>query len=180
VDSSTSVLFHQLVFRKYKFYTNYPVPVPQNPRSKRALIYILYRETPMKYNEGRRNDSTALGCKVTCAALPNPHVDVGPINNSAAIAYWRDVASHSKSKGWWGRIFDYTCDEPGTGVGRYPVCQARATAIHAADPGYKVMTTAEKPSADSVNISSDIDMWAFFDQFRGHAGGVRLPSVGHR
>jgi len=38
------------------------------------------------------------------------------------------------------------------------VCAARATTIHKADPDYKVMITAEKPSADSVNISDMIDI----------------------
>ena len=39
------------------------------------------------------------------------------------------------------------------------MCAARATTIHKADPDYKVMITAEKPSADSVNISDMIDIW---------------------
>jgi hypothetical protein len=32
--------------------------------------------------------------------------------------------------------------------------------VHEADPGLKVMITAEKPSADAVNISSLIDIWS--------------------
>jgi hypothetical protein len=73
--------------------------------------------------------------------------------------YWREIAAKAKSTGWWSRVFDYTCDEPGADAARYPVCAAHAAAIHEADPDYKVMITAEKPSADSVNISSVIDIW---------------------
>ena len=48
----------------------------------------------------------------------------------------------------------------------YPVCLAHAEAIHAADMGYKVMITAEKKSADSVNISDLIDIWVPIINFR--------------
>ena len=52
------------------------------------------------------------GAKVMCTAMPNPHVKIGPVNNSAAVSYWRDVAAHSKSSGWWSRIFDCECLPP--------------------------------------------------------------------
>lgn len=100
------------------------------------------------------------GTKVHCtqqAAPPDACHTVS--NNTMAIAYWRDVADHARQNGWFDRVFDYTCDEPGAGAGRYPICKARAETIHAADKDYKVMITAEKPSADSVNISSMIDIW---------------------
>ena len=98
------------------------------------------------------------GC--TCTEQPVPNVTRGPPNNTAAIAYWRGAAAHARAKGWLERAFDYTCDEPGADPRRYPVCKARADAVHAADPGLKVMITAEKPSADSVNISALIDIWS--------------------
>ena len=33
--------------------------------------------------------------------------------------YWRDVAVHAREAGWWPRVFDYTCDEPGADPTRY-------------------------------------------------------------
>lgn len=96
------------------------------------------------------------GAKCTLQTAPT---DTRPANNTLAIKYWRQVASKAKVTGWWDRVFDYTCDEPGADPSRYPVCAAHAAAIHEADPDYQVMITAEKPSADSVNISSVIDIW---------------------
>jgi hypothetical protein len=94
------------------------------------------------------------GAKTVCHKQAPPDVKRGPANNTLAIAYWKDVAAHAKKAGWWQRVFDYTCDEPGADPARYPVCLAHAETVHSADPDYKVLITAEKKSADSVNISS--------------------------
>ena len=86
-----------------------------------------------------------------CHKQPSPNVTHGPRNNSLATAFWQDAAAHSKRAGWWDRVFDYTCDEPGADPARYPVCEAHARAVHGADEGYRVMITAEKASADRAS-----------------------------
>ena len=52
----------------------------------------------------------------------------------------------------WQGHFGCMCTVMLARAGRYPVCLAHADTIHGADPDYKVMITAEKTSADSVNI----------------------------
>ena len=92
------------------------------------------------------------GAKTVCHKQPPPKVKRGPVNNSLAIGYWKDVAAHAKKAGWWQRVFDYTCDEPGADPARYPACLAHAQTVHSADRDYQVLITAEKKSADAVNI----------------------------
>lgn len=95
-----------------------------------------------------------------CVQQPVPQLPPRPANNTLAIAYWRGAAARARQGGWFDRVFDYTCDEPGADPTRYPACAAHAQTLHSADAELKVMITAEKPSADSVNISSMIDIWA--------------------
>jgi len=119
------------------------------------------------------------GAKTVCHKQPPPKVKRGPANNSLAISYWKDVAAHAKKAGWWQRVFDYTCDEPGADPLRYPVCLAHAQTVHSADPDYQVLITAEKKSADAVNISSVIDIWVpiinFIDKPTVCEYGSRVP-----
>jgi hypothetical protein len=130
-------------------------------------------------------DPWAKGCcdhqgeKIVCNKQHAPKVKRGPHNNSLAIRFWKEVAAHSKKGGWWSRIFDYTCDEPGADPSRYVACRAHAETIHSADQDYKVMITAEKKSADSVNISSLIDIWVpiinFIDKPQACQYGSKVP-----
>ena len=61
-------------------------------------------------------------------------------NNTLAIAYWRGAAARARQGGWFDRVFDYTCDEPGADPTRYPVCAAHAETLHAADAELKATT----------------------------------------
>ena len=69
----------------------------------------------------------AKGAKVKCALQPDPHVPLGPVNNSDAIAYWRDVSAHAKKSGWFDRVFDYTCGEC---AHRHLSCQPLSDVLH--------------------------------------------------
>ena len=128
-------------------------------------------------------DCGAVAPTASCDVVPAPpQCSARAVNNTLAIAYWRDVARHAKQAGWFDRAFDYTCDEPGAQPSRYAACKARSDAVHAADPTFRVLITAEKPSADRVNISDAIDVWVpivnFIDSNSSACGGYPSWAAG--
>eukprot|EP00041_Stephanoeca_diplocostata_P024187 m.606598 g.606598 ORF g.606598 m.606598 type:complete len:729 (+) comp22471_c0_seq4:1-2187(+) len=88
------------------------------------------------------------------------HPPLPPLNNTAAVRFWKSAAAEIASQGWTAHVFDYTCDEPAANPGRYAACRDRALALHSARvPSIHAMITTEKASADAVNMSSLIDTW---------------------
>ena len=86
--------------------------------------------------------STATGPVHQCTLQPTPPPD--PLNNTLANIFWRSAAKRSQAFGWFDRIFDYTCDEPGENRDRITACQERGNSLHAAVPGMRSLITAEK------------------------------------
>jgi transcriptional regulator CtsR len=70
-----------------------------------------------------------------------------------AIAFWKVVAAHYKSKGWFNHAFLYTFDEPGTSD--FPLNVKQADAIHAADPAFHPMVTHNYAAA----LAGHLDIW---------------------
>ena len=164
---NTSSINHTLIDELWHA-TGCPLPTPQwgyaywssSPSCGAGDMIVYCQHAAEGKDDGWSRACAPTGTKVQCVEQTvAPSACAYTPNNTEAIAYWRSVAAHAKAHGWWDRVFDYTCDEPGAGSGRYPVCKAHAETIHLADPGFKVMITAEKPSADSVNISNMIDIW---------------------
>jgi hypothetical protein len=104
----------------------------------------------------------------TCGALWNgtcvlQHPPLPAPDNTAVTAYWRAAADHARAHGWLSRAYDYTCDEPGATPSKFALCQARATALHAADPALRSLITAEAGDPGLAlaagNLSAQIDVW---------------------
>ena len=134
--------------------------------------------------EDGKNDSWSRTCGLLkrgdkCMRQPIPKAATNRThNNTKAIKYWKAAAAHAKEAGWFIKMFDYTCDEPGADPSRYAACKSRANALHEGDRALKVMITAEKPSADASNISNLIDIWSpiinFIDSNRSLCPGYNV------
>jgi MYXO-CTERM domain-containing protein len=73
---------------------------------------------------------------------------------AASYAAW---AAHFKAKGWFDRVFDYTCDEPPSGCDWTDIPK-RAAIVHAGDPLFRTLTTTSIQEATSNGVLSSIDI----------------------
>jgi len=75
----------------------------------------------------------------------------------------RDVATaqrwaqHFRAKGWFGALFDYTCDEP-PATCAWSDIPARAAIMRAADPQFRTLVTTSIEQADAQGVTSDISV----------------------
>ena len=87
----------------------------------------------------------------TCGPLRNAsrgcvlqHIPLGPLNNTAAAAFWASAADHAEQAGWRAAVFDYSCDEPGGSSTKADSCRERGAALarparaHVVDEGRQV------------------------------------------
>ncbi len=75
----------------------------------------------------------------------------------ASVAQNADWARHFRSRGWFGALFQYTCDEPPLSCSWSDVI-ARAQAAKAADPALRTLVTTNVEDATTNGASSAIDM----------------------
>ena len=73
---------------------------------------------------------------------------------SASYAAW---ATHFKTKGWFDRVFDYTCDEPPNGCAWADI-PTRAAIVHGGDPFFRTLTTTSIQAAQKNNVLSSLDI----------------------
>ena len=99
-------------------------------------------------------DGTALkgkaalqGARITSIAYSGDRV-------SASYAAW---AAHFKAKGWFDRVFDYTCDEPPSGCAWTDI-PTRAALVHGGDPAFRTLVTTSIASAQTHGVLSSIDI----------------------
>jgi MYXO-CTERM domain-containing protein len=99
-------------------------------------------------------DGTALtgpnqlkGAKITAIAYTGDQ-------SAASYAAW---ASHFKAKGWFDRVFDYTCDEPPNGCA-WSAITTRAAIVHAGDPLFRTLTTTTIQDAKKNGVLSSLDI----------------------
>jgi hypothetical protein len=87
------------------------------------------------------------GAKLTAAQLGGPAT-------TANAAEW---AKEFKARGWFDRLFDYTCDEPPLTCAWTDIAP-RSKALKAADPGIKTLVTTMIQDADAKGVTSAIDI----------------------
>jgi hypothetical protein len=73
---------------------------------------------------------------------------------AASYAAW---ATHSKAKGWFDRVFDYTCDEPPSGCAWTDI-PTRAAIVHGGDPNFRTLTTTTIQAAQKNGVLSSLDI----------------------
>ncbi|MBI5477621.1 MAG: DUF4091 domain-containing protein [Deltaproteobacteria bacterium] len=71
-----------------------------------------------------------------------------------ALAAW---VQHCKAKGWFERLFDYTCDEP-PATCSWSDIPARRAVVKAADPSFRTLVTTMIDEADAQGVASSIDI----------------------
>ncbi len=99
-------------------------------------------------------DGTALtgknqleGARLTTIAYTGDQV-------SSSYAAW---AAHFKAKGWFDRVFDYTCDEPPSGCAWTDI-PTRAAIVHGGDPKFRTLTTTSVEEAQKNGVLSSLDI----------------------
>lgn len=75
------------------------------------------------------------------------------------IPFLRGVAQHFKTKGWFDRLYQYTCDEPPFGCA-WSTIATRAQALHQADPDLRTMVTASLQNATAGGVADYIDLFS--------------------
>ncbi len=88
------------------------------------------------------------GARLTSAQYAGPAT-------SAGHAQW---AAFFKGKGWFDRLFDYTCDEPDSSRCTWSQLQSRAALVKAGDPDFRVVTTTSITEANQQGAAGTIDL----------------------
>jgi hypothetical protein len=69
----------------------------------------------------------------------------------------RAWASHYEARGWYDRLFHYTCDEPPLTCTWDSIVPAAAT-VHSADPEFRTLVTTSIQEADAHGVTAAIDI----------------------
>jgi uncharacterized protein (TIGR03382 family) len=105
------------------------------------------------------------------------------VGNSTSVDQHKQWADYAKGKGWFDRLFDYTCDEPPLTCS-WDEINTRTNAVHAADPGFKTLVTTQIWDAESHNVLDGIDImvpvvnWIDDKPGNDHAGDQRAKYDG--
>ena len=81
-------------------------------------------------------------------------VQLGGARTTENAAEWTKAF---KARGWFDRLFDYTCDEPPLTCAWSDIT-ARSKAVKAADPNFKTLVTTMIHDADTQGVTSAIDI----------------------
>ncbi len=99
-------------------------------------------------------DGTALSGK---NQLAGAKITTLQYNGGQVAASYTTWATHFKAKGWFDRLFDYTCDEPPSGCAWADI-NTRAAIVHAGDANFRTLTTTSIQQATTNNVLSAIDI----------------------
>jgi hypothetical protein len=80
---------------------------------------------------------------------------LGSLTDTANMRRW---AEHYRAQGWFGRLFQYTCDEPPHQGCSWADVIARASAAKAADPEFRTLVTATIQEADLNDATAYLDL----------------------
>ncbi len=76
--------------------------------------------------------------------------------DSSSAAQW---IAYAKQKGFFDRLIDYPVDEPGSNAASWSAFVSDAQALHAADPGARILITAAIDEATAAGADGDVDLF---------------------
>jgi len=79
------------------------------------------------------------------------------VGNQTSVDEHRRWAEHFRAKGWFDRLFDYTCDEPPLTCS-WEELPGRTKAVHEADPEFKTLVTTQIWDAEAHGVADQIDI----------------------
>jgi len=79
------------------------------------------------------------------------------VGSRTSVDEHKTWASYAKGKGWFDRLFDYTCDEPPLTCAWSDI-PGRAKAAHDADPDFRTLVTTQIWDAQDHGVDKDIDI----------------------
>lgn len=94
------------------------------------------------------------GARVTSVRLPT-----WGSSDAEWVAYWSEIASHFRTRGWFDLLFDYTLDEPGDDPADYQEIIDRAALVHQANADLRVLVTTDIQEAEPYDVEDVIDVW---------------------
>jgi hypothetical protein len=106
------------------------------------------------------------GAKLTAAQLGGPAT-------TANAAEW---AKEFKARGWFNRLFDYTCDEPPLTCS-WEQINTRSKAVKAADPNLKTLVTTMIHDADEKGVTNAIDIMVPVVNYMEGKEGSKYPGA---
>src|SRR5581483_442124 len=84
-------------------------------------------------------------------------VQMNDWNHKTDVAFMRDYAQHFKSKGWFDRLFQYTCDEPPYGCS-WSNIKKWGNLLHQADPDFRNLVTTSIQHATAAGAAGAISL----------------------
>ncbi|HYG67269.1 MAG TPA: glycoside hydrolase domain-containing protein, partial [Anaeromyxobacteraceae bacterium] len=82
-------------------------------------------------------------------------------------------AEYFRSRGWFDRLYDYTCDEPPLTC-TWDEIKVRAKAVHDADPEFQTLVTTHVQLADEKGVRDSIDIMVPVINFMDDRPGQEL------
>jgi hypothetical protein len=74
------------------------------------------------------------------------------------VPFLKGIANHTKEKGWFSRVFQYTLDEP-RDAAQWQTIEDRANALHQADPQFPSLVTTSVQRAQANGVADVIDLF---------------------
>lgn len=114
---------------------------------------------------GRRLPFGLDNTTVTSFRLPSPFCynfsasRCGDEALNATVTLWRALHDWASERGFDDLLFDYTQDEPQNVIGGWEELRARATAVHAASPALRVLSTLTMDNAVMHGVEDVVDLF---------------------
>jgi hypothetical protein len=80
---------------------------------------------------------------------------LGGLTDTSNMSRW---AQHYRERGWFDRLFQYTCDEPGYQGCDWVDTRARTAAAKKADPEFRTLVTATIQEAAANGVTENLDL----------------------
>lgn len=101
---------------------------------------------------------------------------LGDLTSTANMSRW---ATFYKARGWFDRLFQYTCDEPPHQGCGWPEIATRANAAKAADPSFRTLVTTTIQEAASHGATSYLDLIVPVINFMDDKSGTYVGNQRH-
>jgi hypothetical protein len=128
-------------------------------------------------NWGAFDEAHAAWMEGTAATrLSGARLTSAQVTAKRGVAAFRAWAAHFRERGWLGRLYDYTGDEPPYGIS-FSEAAARARASREADPSLRTLltTTAQQLTANGLDGLVDLVVPVI-----NHLDGTEAPYVGNQ
>ncbi|HET7752810.1 MAG TPA: glycoside hydrolase domain-containing protein [Anaeromyxobacteraceae bacterium] len=108
--------------------------------------------------------------------LPGAKLTAAQLGGARTTANATDWTKEFKSRGWFDRLFDYTCDEPPLTCAWNDIT-TRSKAVKAADPNFRTLVTTMIQDADAKGVTGAIDIMVPVVNYMEGKPGSKYPGA---